>query len=149
MKELINKAFKIYNDYKMPILYIFFGGLTTLVNIATYSLCYYFYHIDNVPSNIIAWVLAVIFAFITNKIYVFESKSKSISNSQILFSDYDYDKALLVLQEMALNGCQRLLREHLIASHVGIMVGYSKDVIPANGGTIKMANATNLYSHIK
>lgn len=74
----------------------------------------------------------------------YKSKSKSISNSQILFSDYDYDKALLVLQEMALNGCQRLLREHLIASHVGIMVGYSKDVIPATGGTIKMANATNL-----
>lgn len=79
----------------------------------------------------------------------YKSKSKSISNSQILFSDYDYDKALLVLQEMALNGCQRLLREHLIASHVGIMVGYSKDVIPATGGTIKMANATNLYSYIK
>lgn len=79
----------------------------------------------------------------------YKSKSKSISNSQILFSDYDYDKALLVLQEMALNGCQRLLREHLIASHVGIMVGYSKDVIPATGGTIKMANATNLYSFIK
>ena len=79
----------------------------------------------------------------------YKSKSKSISNSQILFSDYDYDKALLVLQEMALNGCQRLLREHLIASHVGIMIGYSKDVIPATGGTIKMANATNLYSHIK
>lgn len=79
----------------------------------------------------------------------YKSKSKSISNSQILFSDYDYDKALLVLQEMALNGCQRLIREHLIASHVGIVVGYSKDVIPATGGTIKMANATNVYSLVK
>ena len=78
MKELINKVFKIYSDYKMPILYIFFGGLTTLINIVVYSLCYYFYHIDNVPSNIIAWILAVVFAFVTNKIYVFESKSKSI-----------------------------------------------------------------------
>ncbi len=78
MKELINKAFKIYNDYKMPILYIFFGGLTTLINIVAYSLCYYLCHIGNVPSNIIAWILGVIFAFITNKIYVFESKSKSI-----------------------------------------------------------------------
>lgn len=79
----------------------------------------------------------------------YKSKSKSISNSQIFFSDYDYDKALLVLQEMALNGCQRLIREHLIASHVGIVVGYSKDVIPATGGTIKMANATNVYSLVK
>lgn len=79
----------------------------------------------------------------------YKSKSKSISNSQILFSDYDYDKALIVIQEMALNGCQRLLSEHIIASHVGIMVGYSKDVIPPSGGTLKMANSTNLYSIVK
>lgn len=79
----------------------------------------------------------------------YRSKSKSISNSQILFSDYDYDKALIVIQEMALNGCQRLLREHIIASHVGIIVGYSKDVIPSSGGTLKMASSTNLYSIVK
>ncbi len=78
----------------------------------------------------------------------YKSKSKSISNSQILFSDYDYDKAHVVIQEMALTGCQRLIREHLIASHVGISVGYSKDAAPATGGTLKMANSTNLYSII-
>ncbi len=79
----------------------------------------------------------------------YKSKSKSISNSQILFSDYEYDKAKIVIQEMALNGCQRLIREHLIASHVGIFVGYSKDVIPASGGTKKLLNSTNLYSFIR
>lgn len=79
----------------------------------------------------------------------YKSKSKSIFNSQILFSDYDYDKAHVVIQEMALTGCQRLIREHLIASHVGIFVGYSKDVIPQSGGTIKMADSTNLYSIIR
>lgn len=78
MKELINKALKIYKDYKMPILYIFFGGLTTLINIVVYSLFYYFVKIGNVPSNIVAWGIAVIFAFVTNKIYVFESKNASI-----------------------------------------------------------------------
>ena len=79
----------------------------------------------------------------------YKSKSKSISNSQILFSDYEYDKAKIVIQEMALNGCQRLIREHLIASHVGIFVGYSKEVIPASGGTKKLLNSTNLYSFIR
>ncbi|MGN1103695.1 MAG: DNA repair protein [Candidatus Coproplasma sp.] len=79
----------------------------------------------------------------------YKSKSKSISNSQILFSDYEYDKAKIVIQEMALNGCQRLIREHLIASHVGIFVGYSKDVIPASGGTKKLLNSTNLYLFIR
>lgn len=79
----------------------------------------------------------------------YKSKSKSISNSQILFSDYDYDKALIVMQEMALNGCQRLLKEHVIANNVGIMVGYSKDVIPPTGGTLKIPNGTNLYSTVQ
>ena len=62
------------------------------------------------------------------EIKAYKSKSKSISNSQILFSDYEYDKAYIVIQEMALTACQRLMREHLICSHVGIFVGYSKDV---------------------
>lgn len=79
----------------------------------------------------------------------YKGKSRSISNSQILFSDYPYDKAHIVIQEMTLAGCQRLLKEHLIASHVGIMVGYSKDVHPSTGGTIKLPNSTNIYSEIK
>lgn len=79
----------------------------------------------------------------------YKSKSKSISNSQILFSDYDYDKALIVMREMALNGCQRLLKDHYIANNVGIMVGYSKDVIPPTGGTLKIPNGTNLYSTVQ
>ena len=78
MKELINKGFEIYKKYKMLILYLIFGGLTTLLNIGTYLFFYHLVKIGNVPSNIIAWIAGVIFAFITNKIYVFESKSKSI-----------------------------------------------------------------------
>ena len=62
----------------MPILYLIFGGLTTLINIVAYFVCYNLLEISNVTSNIIAWVVAVFFAFVTNKVYVFESKSKSI-----------------------------------------------------------------------
>lgn len=78
MKVLINKGIKLYKDYKMPILYVLFGGLTTLVNVVVYFICYDISGISNVISTIIAWILSVIFAFITNKIYVFESKSGSI-----------------------------------------------------------------------
>ena len=78
MKELINKVIKIYNQYKMPILYMFFGGLTTLVNIVVYFICYDISKLSNVVSTVIAWILSVIFAFITNKLYVFESKSGSL-----------------------------------------------------------------------
>lgn len=54
--------------------YIFFGALTTLVNYAVYGTSYYYLHLGNVVSTCIAWLLAVAFAFITNKLWVFESK---------------------------------------------------------------------------
>ena len=78
MKVLIDKGINIYNQYKMPILYIIFGGLTTLVNIIAYFICYDVSGISNVLSTIIAWTLSVIFAFITNKLYVFESKENNV-----------------------------------------------------------------------
>lgn len=78
MKVLMNKGINIYNQYKMPILYIFFGGLTTLVNIVVYFICYDILSLSNILSTIIAWILSVILAFITNKFYVFESKKNNV-----------------------------------------------------------------------
>ena len=81
-------------------------------------------------------------------IKAYKSKSKSISSSQILFEDYDCEKALTVLSEMTLAGCQRMLSEHVIANNVSIYVGYSKDIAPPSGGSMKMSESTNLYSII-
>lgn len=83
MKEFL---MKYYLKYKGPILYIFFGGITTFINIITYYLSYNVLNIENVPSTVIAWIFSVIFAFITNKIWVFESKSweKSIAIKELI-----------------------------------------------------------------
>lgn len=70
----MEKIKKLLKKYKFIILYGIFGVLTTIINIVTYALCYDVFNISNVVSNIIAWVLSVLFAFITNKIWVFESK---------------------------------------------------------------------------
>ncbi|MGN0493036.1 MAG: GtrA family protein [Acutalibacteraceae bacterium] len=66
---------KLFKKHKSLISYAFFGMLTTLVNIAVYHLSYTVLDIANVPSTVIAWIFAVAFAFITNKLFVFESKS--------------------------------------------------------------------------
>ena len=79
----------------------------------------------------------------------YKSESKSISNSQILFEDYTFEKAQLVMDEMVLSGCHRLMREHLITNKVGIYVGYSKDIVASTGGTVRMNETTNMYSIIK
>lgn len=68
IRELIGK-------YRSIILYIVFGALTTLINTTAYWICFDVLGIPNVPSTIIAWVLAVSFAFVTNKLWVFDSKS--------------------------------------------------------------------------
>ena len=77
MKKLILK-------YKEIILYIFFGGITTLINWAAYAIMsYLFSNISSfddetivIYSNIIAWIIAFIFAFFVNKFFVFENKNK-------------------------------------------------------------------------
>ena len=63
-------------NYKQGILYLFFGALTTAVNIISYYASYNIFKISNVTSTILAWALAVLFAFVTNRIFVFESKEK-------------------------------------------------------------------------
>ncbi len=70
MKELIRKIIN-----KETITYIIFGVLTTAVNYGVYYLFYRFTGIDPIFYNAIAWIAAVVFAFITNKLFVFESKS--------------------------------------------------------------------------
>ncbi len=71
----MEKIRELFAKYKEQILYVFFGGLTTLINWGAYALCYNVLGVSNVPSVIIAWILGVAFAFVTNKIWVFESRS--------------------------------------------------------------------------
>lgn len=69
----------VIEKYKGLIMYGFFGVLTTLINIITYYLCSHILDYGTILSNILAWIVAVAFAFITNKIWVFESKSLEMS----------------------------------------------------------------------
>ena len=72
IKELILK-------YKELIVYVIFGGLTTVVNLVVFTLSGMALGDERyLVSNVIAWFAAVIFAYITNKLWVFESKSWSI-----------------------------------------------------------------------
>ena len=72
MMKFISKMMK---KYQSLISYAIFGVLTTIVNIVTYNVCYSKIGIGNTVSNVIAWILAVAFAYVTNKIWVFDSKS--------------------------------------------------------------------------
>ena len=68
---------ELWSKYKSLFFYLVFGALTTAVNIVTYHLCYEVWGVPNVPANVVAWVLSVAVAYVTNKLWVFESKSLS------------------------------------------------------------------------
>ena len=61
------------NKYYDVISYLFFGVLTTVVNFLIYFPLYNWFHLSGVLSNMIAWTVAVLFAFLTNKPFVFKS----------------------------------------------------------------------------
>nr|WP_144364164.1 GtrA family protein [Lacrimispora amygdalina] len=65
----------ILKKYQQPILYLFFGICTTIVNIITYYLSAHILSLSVILSTCLAWLVSVIFAYITNKWWVFESKS--------------------------------------------------------------------------
>ncbi|MCI8569336.1 MAG: hypothetical protein HFJ11_05105 [Bacilli bacterium] len=69
-----------FNKYREALLYLFFGGCTTLVNIVAFYIVRKF-GVSTYITNIIAWFLSVVFAFITNKLFVFESKNTSFKDS--------------------------------------------------------------------
>lgn len=71
MKDRIQKN-------KEVIMYLIFGVLTTVVNIVVYYIFNDVLQVHYMISNVIAWILSVLFAYITNRKYVFESNSDSI-----------------------------------------------------------------------
>lgn len=79
MRKTIGTFKKIYKANKQPLLYLLFGVCTTAINTICYWVLQKFLCIANIPSTIIAWLAAVIFAFATNKVYVFESQRVKVS----------------------------------------------------------------------
>lgn len=73
-KIKLGKLADIYESHLEGMRYLVFGALATAVNILAYSLCFYLFNISNATSNVIAWIVAAVFAYYTNKVLVFESK---------------------------------------------------------------------------
>ncbi|MCI1981888.1 MAG: GtrA family protein [Oscillospiraceae bacterium] len=74
LSNFIQRAWRYFTTPEM-ILYIVFGVLTTVINVVVCGVFYYNLHWNILAANAFAWVLSVAFAFITNKLYVFRSKS--------------------------------------------------------------------------
>lgn len=73
MRAVFEKIRHLTKKYWDIVSYLFFGVLTTLVNFLVYFPLYNWMRLSATFSNIIAWVIAVAFAYLTNKPFVFKS----------------------------------------------------------------------------
>lgn len=67
------------NQQKEIVSYLFFGVLTTCISWGSYAVCVYCFDMSVAWGNAISWILATIFAFVTNKIYVFKSTNWNVT----------------------------------------------------------------------
>lgn len=70
---MVQKIRSLVEKYWDILAYLFFGVLTTAVNYAVYLPCFNLLGMSAVVSNVISWIAAVAFAFLTNKPFVFKS----------------------------------------------------------------------------
>ena len=76
---MIKKIITLINKHRQIVTYLVFGVLTTAVNWAVYYPLFNIASFSAVVSKAFAWIIAVIFAYLTNKPFVFESRDWSLS----------------------------------------------------------------------
>ena len=86
----MNKIIDLYKKYKEVINYLIVGCLTTLVSILIYFIFTKLFHVNYMISNVISWIGSVLFAYITNKKFVFNSKCDT--KKEVIIEIYQFFK---------------------------------------------------------
>ena len=83
----LRRFYGLYAKYKSILLYVFFGGCTTVVSIGSFVLLNTVLGLNELIANIGSWILAVSFAYVTNRVWVFSScvRGKAIWKEMISF----------------------------------------------------------------
>ncbi len=112
-KTFVFQCAELARKYSELIKYGIFGVLTTIIDFGVYTILYEMLSVNGTLSNAIAWFAAVVFAFITNKLFVFESRSRSFSRIAYEFATFFAARAFTgavyiggyaLLIEMGVNG---------------------------------------------
>lgn len=85
IKRIWDKCWDIYHKKEELWNYLIVGGLTTVVSIGSYAIFAECLKLNYIISNILSWIFAVIFAYYTNRIFVFKSENKNKTKEFISF----------------------------------------------------------------
>lgn len=72
---MMSKIKELFIKYKEIITYVIFGVLTTVVSWGSYTVFVEKLSMKVFVGNLLSWICAIVFAYVTNKLWVFESKS--------------------------------------------------------------------------
>lgn len=78
-------------------------------------------------------------------IKAYRPSARSISSNQILFHDYDFAHARLVMSEMVELSIQRLVDQHLVSDEISLSIGYSRDILPRVHRSARLGIRTDAY----
>lgn len=81
METAWRKLWQLFLKYKEMVLYLVFGGLTTLTNIIVYTVCTRWLGFGTLLANALALTVSILFAYITNKLFVFESRTDTMKEA--------------------------------------------------------------------
>ena len=91
-----------YRKNKDVLLYLFFGGLTTVVSIGSFVIADACLHINELIANILSWICAVSFAYATNRVWVFQSRAAGREILREALSFFSGRLATLGIEEVLL-----------------------------------------------
>ena len=75
-------------------------------------------------------------------IHAYKSKSNSLSNGQVLFSDYSFDDGLIIVKEMVEQLVLELTEKHLVTDSVSLYISLADRSAKSIGGTVKLKEYT-------
>ena len=85
---------------KEIIFYVIFGVLTTVVNIACFYFFTHFVHSEENISNAISIILAILFAYFTNRSLVFNSTANGIKERFLEFGKFILGRTFTMIVEL-------------------------------------------------
>ena len=97
---MIQKIKKLFEKHKELILYVFFGGLATVVSIGTFLL--FDAVMNELIANVLSWIITVGFAYWTNRTWVFRSRVRGMGVWKEMSTFYTGRLLTLGLEELLL-----------------------------------------------
>lgn len=103
----LRRFYPMYKKHKQVLLYMLFGGCTTLVSIVSFALANAV--VNELIANVISWVFAVTVAYLTNRVWVFASQAKGREIIKEAAAFYAGRLTTLGIEELLLFVCVTLL----------------------------------------